>query len=551
MAEPAIKYSIITAYSNKGVAAAEKGLAKLSKSFKKTSLARKLTFAAMGASFVALAKSSAQAAIADEKSIKVLAFTLDNLGRSFQQLPIESFIDRLSRSSGIADQEIRPAFGQLITITNNLAKSYEALTLATDIAAVTGDDFKVITDALSKGFAGQTMALKKLIPGLDQAALKTGDMATLMEQLNKTFGGASKNNITTYAGQLAILKISAGKALENIGKGLISFLKGFTKTNSITDLGLAIEALGTSIGDVFRGLPVYIKTFLSSTDKAFQDSWFGKNVLLPLLTALGKGLSDAANAASAAGKRIRALETAGGWGRLFDTTVIKKFNKETTKTTEAMKKAAASKKLSDMFDMDLIQITAALKGKITDEERAKLKGMLALKTEDKNDDLSAVEQINQAKIAAASADRARKISALQDTISANKLVLADVENTLNKIGRLPLPVISYPGGLFAGTSLANTGSMATNAAGALGSAIPGFDRGGAIFGSDIAGGGDAFMPGDSGYTGTAGQVPNLTINVNPTGTGWIGNQDDFLRTVQMALQIGGRNGYSTSGLATG
>ena len=92
-AEPAIKYSIITAYSNKGVAAAEKGLAKLSKSFKKTSLARKLTFAAMGASFVALAKSSAQAAIADEKSIKVLAFTLDNLGRSFQRVPIENFID--------------------------------------------------------------------------------------------------------------------------------------------------------------------------------------------------------------------------------------------------------------------------------------------------------------------------------------------------------------------------------------------------------------------------------------------------------------------------
>ena len=213
-AEPAIKYSIITAYSNKGVAAAEKGLAKLGKSFKKTSLARKLTFAAMGASFVALAKSSAQAAIADEKSIKVLAFTLDNLGRSFQRVPIESFIEKLSRSTGIADQEIRPAFGQLITVTNDLAKSYEALALATDIAAITGDDFTVITDALSKGFAGQTMALKKLIPGLDQAALKAGDMATLMEQLNKTFGGAAKNNITTYAGQLAILKISAGKALE-------------------------------------------------------------------------------------------------------------------------------------------------------------------------------------------------------------------------------------------------------------------------------------------------------------------------------------------------
>lgn len=543
MAEPAIKYSIITAYSNKGVAAAEKGLAKLSKSFKKTSLARKLTFAAMGASFVALAKSSAQAAIADEKSIKVLAFTLDNLGRSFQQVPIENFIDKLSRSTGIADQEMRPAFGQLLTVTNDLAKSYEALTLATDIAAITGDNFGAITDALSKAFTGQTTALKKLIPGLDQAAMKAGDMGALMKQLNDTFGGAAKNNITTYAGQLAILKISAGKALENIGKGLISFLKGFTKTNSITDLGLAIEQLGVKIGDIFRGLPVYIKTFFASTDKAFQDSWFGRNVLLPLITALGKGLSDAATAASAAGKRIRELEVAGGWGRLFDTTVIKKFNKTVTKTTDDMKKAAATTKLQGMFDIDAIQIAAALKGNISDLDRARLEGMAALKTESTNDDIAAIKKIEFETLRANAALNSSQQLALQNTFDFYNAIFGAAKSASDKIQQLSFVPQSMAAPTGNGTGNGGGGAPALPNP-FIPNTLP--DMSYLNFDLSALGAANAQME-----AGIAAQQGSITVNVNPSGSGFIGNQDDFLRTVQMALQIGGRNGYSTSGLASG
>ena len=542
MAEPAIKYSIITAYSNKGVAQAQKGLDKLGKAFKKTSLARKLTFAAMGASFVALAKSSAEAAIADEKSIKTLAFTLDNLGRSFQQVPIENFIERLSRSSAVADQVLRSSFGQLISVTNDLGKSYEALTLATDIAAITGDDFTTITDALTKGFAGQTGALKKLIPGLDQAALKTGDMAKLMEQLNNTFGGASKNNITTYAGQLAILKISAGKALENIGKGLISFLKGFTKTNSITDLGLAIEALGTTIGDIFRGLPVYIKTFFASTDKAFQESWFGRNVLLPLITALGKGLSDAADAASAAGKRIRALETAGGWGRLFDTTVIKKFNKETNKTTDAMKKAAANAKLQGMFDIDAIQIEAALKGKISELDRARLLSMKALKTEDQSDDIKALERLEQAKIAADAADRARKIKALQDTISFNKAALDDWEANFAKMIKAIPPSLGNVGGVIPASPNQPSG-VSPNYKPPMGvPTAPPTNTG-------------TFTPSGDPFAAARAALPG--VNFNPSGVAvtvnanTIADPDQLTRLIQAGIQAVARNGWSSSGSASG
>lgn len=539
MAEPAIKYSVITAYSNKGIVAAEKGLAKLGKSFKKTSLARKLTFAAMGASFVALAKQSADAAIADEKSIKVLSFTLNNLGRSFQEVPIESFIDRLSRSSGVADQILRPALGQLLTVTNDLGKSYEALTLATDIAAVTGDDYTLITDALAKGFAGQTMALKKLVPGLDQAALKTGDMVKLMDQLNGTFGGAAKNNLTTYAGQLAILKVSANKALENIGKGLIDFLKGFTKTNSITDMGLAIEKLGITVGDIFRGLPVYLKTFLAATDKSFQESWFGRNVLLPLINGLTRGLTEATTAAAKAGKQMRELSVAGGWGRLYDVTVIKKFNKATDKTTANMKKAAATTKLQGMFDIDAIQIAAALRGNISDLERAKLEGMTALKTKATDDDIAAIKKIEYETIRADAAAMNSQNLVLKNTYDFYNSIFNAAKEASDKISKLPFnPAI---GGTSVGTFNKDNGAFNPTQMPFIPSLAMPDTNAAPSYSQDLI---DQMAP--------RGAVTNAqSITVNMQGGINIGTQYEFYESVQRAVQEANRNGWSLSGLPTG
>jgi len=51
------------------------------------------------------------------------------------------------------------------------------------------------------------------------------------------------------------------------------------------------------------------------------------------------------------------------------------------KKTDEEKKAAALKKASNLFDMDQIQIIAALKGQITEEERNRLKLQLAILTE--------------------------------------------------------------------------------------------------------------------------------------------------------------------------
>jgi hypothetical protein len=44
-----------------------------------------------------------------------------------------------------------------------------------------------------------------------------------------------------------------------------------------------------------------------------------------------------------------------------------------------------------MFDMDAIQLAAALQGKLSKEDEARVKALQALKTEDKNDDIKALD----------------------------------------------------------------------------------------------------------------------------------------------------------------
>ena len=57
-------------------------------------------------------------------------------------------------------------------------------------------------------------------------------------------------------------------------------------------------------------------------------------------------------------------------------------------TLKINKEIAASEKLKGMFDIDAIQIAAALKGKISELDRKSLEAMQALKTADKNDLIS-------------------------------------------------------------------------------------------------------------------------------------------------------------------
>jgi len=527
---------IVTA-DTRGAKKADKSLKSLIKSTKSFGLTSKLSIGAASVALAAYTKKSVAAALADEKAQKSLTQTLKNLGLAYTSVGVSKYIDSLQRATGVSDDELRPAFQKLVLVLGDVGKAQSALSLAMDISAGTGKDLSAVSMALAKGYSGQTTALSRLGAGLDKALLASGDMEAITAQLSKLFAGQALTAAKTYSGQMAILGVAAQEASETIGFALINSLIDLGGEDGAKNLASQMEATATATAEIIAGLTVMIKQLKS----------------IPILKDLGGGFSPLGiitNAIRGLGRKDIATKTAKSEANPFDrglnnralelATKIVKKKKEAAKIDKA---SAATSKLQKMFDIDAVQIAAALKGNISELDRKSLLAMQALKTEDKNDDITALKEVEQAKINADAADRSRKISALQDTISINKLALADVESTLAKISKLPVPIVTYAGGLFAGTSLAPSGTNAGTQA-PIAPSMP-------VMPSTNAGGVTA--PDLSGYSATElkqGLLGPTTVNMT-FNAGVISEEAKLARIMQAALQEANRNGWSTSGLATG
>jgi hypothetical protein len=209
------------------------------------------------------------------------------------------------------------------------------------------------------------------------------------------------------------------------------------------------------------------------------------------------------------------------------------------------KGAAANKKLQGMFDIDAIQIAAALKGNISELDRKSLLAMQALKTEDKHDDITALKELEQAKINADAADRTRKIKALQDTITFNKAALDDWESNFSKMNSnaakmLGLSAAAYSVGAPSSTYAAPMQQTQTDL---FKGTLP--DLSYVNFDLGALGAANAQM--EAGIA--AQQAANVTVNLQ--GGINIGSTLEFYQTVQAAVQEATRNGWSLAGTATG
>lgn len=529
---------IITA-DTRGAKKADKSLKSLIKSTKSFGLTSKLSIGAASVALAAYTKKSIATALADEKAQKSLTQTLKNLGLAYSTVGVTNYIDSLQRATGVSEDELRPAFQKLLLVLGDVGKAQSALSLAMDISAGTGKDLNAVSMALAKGYSGQTTALSRLGAGLDKALLASGDMEAITAQLSKLFAGQALTAAKTYSGQMAILGVAAQEASETIGYALINSLIDLGGEDGAKNLASQMEATATATAEIIAGLTVMIKQLKS----------------IPILKDLGGGFSPLGiitNAIRGLGRKDIATKTAKSEANPFDRGLNNRALDLATKIVAKKKEAAkidktsaATSKLQRMFDIDAIQIAAALKGKISDLDRKSLEAMQALKTEDKNDDIKALENLEQAKIKADAADRARKIKALEETIAFNKAALADWEANFAKMNSnatkmLGLSAAAYSVGAPSSTYAAPFQQMQTDL---FKGTLP--DLSYLNFDLSSLGAANAQME-----AGIAGQQA-LTINVNPTGSGFIGNQDDFLRTVQTALQIGGRNGYSFTGIATG
>lgn len=359
---------------------------KLNKSVK--SLGKALGIGLSVAAVTAFGKASVKAFAQDEAAAAKLAKVVDNLGIGFANVEIAKFIGDLETTSSVLDDSLRPAFQALLTTTGSLTNSQKLLTDAIDISRGSGFDLVTVAEDLSKAYIGNTRGLVKYNLGLSKAELAAMSFTEIQAKLNEQFRGSNAAYLETYAGKMDTLKVAADNAKEAIGKGIVDALGTLAGDASITELATKITNIATGIADFIRGFAIglrdlsqmpIIKQLLTlvqwlgkklwkQTGQVFTDAGAAQRLEQEKLQRKQDLLSEKEKAAAlakmeAAAKK-RALELA----------------KIAKKKTDEEKKAAALKKAGNLFDMDQIQIVAALKGKITDEERKRLELQMAILT---------------------------------------------------------------------------------------------------------------------------------------------------------------------------
>jgi hypothetical protein len=365
--------------ADKSVSALDKTAKKLAKTFASVFAAQKI---------LAFGRASVQAFAQDQAAATRLAKVVDNLGLSFANPAISDFIQKLEQQSGIVDDQLRPAFQALLTTTGDVAKSQQLLANAIDISRGSGEDLNTVVDDLSKGYVGITKGLEKYKLGLSRAQLKATSFSDVMVLLNKQFNGSSSAYLETYAGKLSILNVAADNAKETIGKGLIdAFTTLSGESSNIQSIADAMNNAAEATANFSRGIARIVADLknIPGLDAVLKFLEFSiKYSPANLIANLGKvkpsGYGDYAG--STVDYQRQQDEKAAAKAKAVADAKAAALAKSTLKSQQALtaeqKKQAQLKKDGTVFDQQQIELIAALKGQLSDDDRRRAELQLAL-----------------------------------------------------------------------------------------------------------------------------------------------------------------------------
>ena len=350
-------------------------------------LGKSLGLALGTTAMVRYGKEAVKAFAADEAAAIRLSTAVDNLGLSFFKTDVETFIANLERSASIADDKLRPAFQALLTTTGSLTKSQELLNNAIQISRASGVDLATVSQDLANGYVGITRGLKKYNTGLTQAELKSKSFNEILGVMLARSAGSAQAYLETTSFKLDALTLAGENAKETIGAGLVNAFARIGGGSSTADAVKAIDniakaingittATGMAIGGLvklYRGLD-YITTFggLLGANGTLGSQFESKPSTNRSKSPAGTAARTAQQRAAEAAAATRAKELAN---------LTKKQVASQKALTTEQKKQNTLKKAGTIFDLEQIQIIAALKGRISAEDRKRLELQLALATE--------------------------------------------------------------------------------------------------------------------------------------------------------------------------
>ena len=303
------------------------------------------------------AKASVKAFAEDDKAAQALGITLKNLGLAYGANvgTVNGFISRLESQTGVLDDELRPAMDGLLRATGSVTKAQELLALSLDIAAGTGKSVVQVSTALQRAYLGQTTGLSRLGAGLTKTELATASFEEIQTRLSTLFAGQASAAADTYAGSLAKLTVAGENAKETIGKGLVDALVTASNSTSIDDLTSKINTAAEAIANFVRETGEFIRI----TKSIFKFELFATdpNAFKGMGNiSISKSSQDTQRADALAIKNQKTLNklTADQAKNQAKITKDKKLQAAIDKANLALNKG------SDVFDLDKIQIAAAL-----------------------------------------------------------------------------------------------------------------------------------------------------------------------------------------------
>jgi hypothetical protein len=324
----------------------------------------------------AYGQQSLKAFVEDDKAARQLAQTVGNLGLAYEATNVENFIQGLERTYAVADDLLRPAMAKLIQVTQSVTASQDIMRTALNAAAGAGVDVNTAVTDLAQAYVGNLRGLRKYNLGLSQAEMATKSFQEIQALLNKTFTGQASLAADTYAGKLNALTIASGNAKEIIGQGLTDAVTSAFDGGQIDKATTNIESMAQAVSDIIAGLGTMTGWFtklVKLTDKFTVGNFIeNRQSSAPYdpMSAINPGLTpqfmklvkERQKADALAAKRQKELAA-----------LTAKQTKATKEQTALAKAKAVLDKANAVFNLDLIQNTAALQGKVTEDESLRLR----------------------------------------------------------------------------------------------------------------------------------------------------------------------------------
>jgi hypothetical protein len=395
-----VAINFLTKFDKKGLERATKEL----KGFDKvvaTGAFRLKAFAKAGgiaaaAGLALFAKRSIDAALAQEKLDKQLQLTLASIGQQFVLPEIKGFIADLQRATNVTEEELVPAFRQLVSQTGDVQSSQYLLQKALDTSAGTGYDLSTVLDAITKAAIGNYKSIGTLGIGFTAAEAKALGFSKVIQSLDK-YAGSAEAQTKTFQGQLKSFSISAGEATETLGQGFVTAISIIaTGSDAVDVFGYKLEKVATQFADIFvgsaatlenKGLGAYFDFLQVAIEGITGQATYAGNKLQQIeqegIKLREKRILQERGYIGLSQITIDALEQQRLYGKkeLSTEALLAKIQKEILAREKQMTKEKAAQlafdkkkaELQAIFDIDRINLQAALTRKLSLEDEARVK----------------------------------------------------------------------------------------------------------------------------------------------------------------------------------